>query len=73
MTKRVQIVPAYGRDYTSKAKVLEALNAGQDFKVADMSSQWDGMACNLENLREDGIEEVTIRYGKLMKVMTHKI
>lgn len=70
---RIQIVPTYGRDYKSKAAVKEALDANQDFRVADMSSQWDGKACNLEDLKRGGITEVTVRYGKLMKVAVFKI
>ncbi len=70
---RINIVPAYGRDYTSKAKVWEALEAGTDFRVADMSSRWDGMVCSLEDLRKEGITDVQVRYSKLGKVTTFKI
>lgn len=70
---RIQIIPAFGRDYKSKAAVLADLNEGKDFKVADMSSQWDGKSCNLEDLKREGITEVTVRYGKLMKVAVFKI
>lgn len=73
MTKRISIVTQYGRDYSSKAKVIEALNANEDFRVADMSSPWDGKACNLRDLKAEGIEEVTIRYGGLRKVTVVKI
>lgn len=32
----ITIVPAYGKDYKSKREVLEAWNAGTDFRIASI-------------------------------------
>lgn len=69
----VNIIPAYGYDYTSKAKVWQALESGVDFKVADASSQWNGKLASLAGLRREGVRSVQVRYGKLMKVTTFDI
>lgn len=69
----LSVVPAYGRDYKSKAAVLADLHGGKDFMVADMSSQWDGMPGNLEGFKREGITSLTVRYSKLMKVAVFKI
>ena len=63
----IGVYPAYGRDYKSKAAVLEAYNAGKDFIIADISSRWNGMAANKSDLKDEGV--VKIRYGKLAKVV----
>jgi len=64
----LSVVPAYGRDYKSKAAVIEALKSNEDFKISDMSSQWDGKPGNLTDFKREGITSLTVRYGKLMKV-----
>lgn len=69
----IMLVPAYGRDYKSKAAVLADFDAGKDFKVADMSSRWDGKPCNIRDLVREGIDIVTIRYQRLTKVMVINI
>ena len=63
----IGVYPAYGRDYKSKAAVLEAYNAGKDFIIADISSRWNGMAANKSDLAVEG--KVKIRYAKLAKVI----
>ena len=65
----LSVVPAYGRDYKSKAAVMEALTTGQDFKISDMSSRWDGKPGNLEDFKREGVTRLTVRYGNLLKVM----
>ena len=59
------LVPAYGRDYKSKAAILADLEAGKDFLA--VSYDRDGYI-NIEGLREHGIKSVNVRYGKLRKV-----
>ena len=62
------LTPAYGRDYTSKAKVLADLKAGKDFIINDIQSRWDGSYINLEQITEP----VMIRYQRLTKVFVYK-
>lgn len=56
-------IPAYGRDYKSKAEVTKAWDEGQDFLIQDMfSSGYINKA--------DKPSDVTlnVRYAKLRKV-----
>lgn len=56
------LVPAYGRDYTSKAAVAQDFYGNKDFLVAG------GSYTNRSDLAAMGYREVNIRYGKLRKV-----
>lgn len=60
------LVPAYGRDYKSKAAVLADFDADKDFSVADVFSS--GYATKSELIRQ-GIRHVNIRYARLTKVL----
>lgn len=62
--KRLNVIPSYGREYKSKAEVVADLEAEKDFTVADMSSRWDGMQCNRTDLRNEGVTDLQVRYGK---------
>lgn len=62
------IVPIEGRDYKSKAAVLEDFMADKDFVVQDMSSQWDGKRCNRTSLEKGGENRINVRYQGLRKV-----
>lgn len=66
------VVPAYGRDYTSKAKVLADFNANKDFRVCDMSSRYDGSMVNKQDLAGSGTT-VNVRYAKNTKVTPIKV
>jgi hypothetical protein len=63
MFDSITAVPAYGRDYKSKAAVLHAWHGGVDFRCTVsgryFSSRDDGM----------GKREVWVRYDKLRKTM----
>ncbi len=63
----ITAVPAYGRDYRSRAAVLADWNAGKDFRINDVSSADDGHYIN----KDDKPADVTlqIRYAQLTKVM----
>lgn len=65
---RLTLVPAYGRDYKSKAAVLEAWNAGKDFLICDMSSVWDGKPTNKSDCARMGVRTVNIRYNAFRSV-----
>jgi hypothetical protein len=69
----VNLVPAYGRDYKSKAAVQADLDADTDFMIADASSPWDGKPVNAAQLRESGETSVTIRYANLRKVAVFQL
>lgn len=62
------LVPAYGRDYTSKAKLEADLLAGKDFRICDISHPDNGRYVNLPQLVEAGIKSVTVRYKRLASV-----
>lgn len=64
----ITLTPAYGRDYTSKAKALEAFNSNQDFILNDIASPYDGKPCNKQDLKSAGEKQVMIRYKKLTQV-----
>jgi hypothetical protein len=70
MTTYLTAVPAYGRDYTSKAAVLADWNAGKDFRIQDMSSPDNGRVLN----KADKPADVTlnIRYKRLTMVAVIK-
>jgi hypothetical protein len=59
------IVPAYGRDYKSAAAAKADWEAGKDFRIADISSPYDGKYCS----KRDGLTNITIRYDKLQKIV----
>lgn len=73
MASRITVVPAYGRDYKSKAQVLADWDAGKDFLIQDMSSPWDGKYINKEDAQRGGIREVNVRYKQLRNVMVIKV
>lgn len=64
MGKRIGLIPAYGRDYKSKAAVLADLTAGKDFQICDMSNPWDGSYTSITDLGD--YDTVSIRYKRLM-------
>lgn len=61
------LIPAYGRDYKSKAAVQADMDAGKDFVVADFFHPADGKMANREDLLREGITAVMVRYkGKTL-------
>jgi len=67
-TKTITVIPAYGRDYKSKAAVLADYEAGKDFIIQDMFSGNDGRAVNKEDAVREGVQ-LKVRYAKLTKVV----
>lgn len=55
------LVPAYGRDYRSKAAVHAAWNANQDFLVTDWHSPYHGKPVNKSQIPSN--MTVRIRYA----------
>jgi len=65
----ISVYPAYGRDYKSKAEVIEAFNANKDFIVADAFHRYCGAACNKSDLVAGNEGKVKIRYKKLANIV----
>ena len=65
---RITLVPAYGRDYKSKKDLLADFDGGKDFKIQDISCQWDGSYAGKQELVDNGYKTVNIRYKKLANV-----
>lgn len=67
------LVPAYGRDYRSKAEVEADWNADKDFRIASVG-RWMGAYVNRRQLVESGdVQSVCIRYRKLGQVVVLKV
>jgi hypothetical protein len=63
------LVPAFGRDYKSGKSVQADWDANKDFIIQDISSTWDGRACNKEDIKNEGkYTSVKIRYDQLRKI-----
>lgn len=73
MTRRLGVVPSYGRDYKSKKAIEADLIADKDFTIADMASSYDGKQVNLTQLLEAGVQEVNVRYKQLTQVAVFNV
>lgn len=62
------LTPAYGRDYTSAAKVKADWEAGKDFIITDMFDKYDGKPVNKQDADRAGMQ-VMIRYSGLRKIV----
>lgn len=60
------VTPAYGRDYPSAAKAIEAWNEGKDFMAANLTRTYVSKQ-DLANYPHS-FTHVNIRYRKLQKV-----
>lgn len=67
----ITLTPAYGRDYTSQAKVRRDLAAGKDFiyNAPTPGDRWDGKPCNVSSLRDANVPAVQVRYHRLRRTM----
>jgi len=65
MSDMITLVPAYGRDYTSASYVYQAWKAGKDFRIADVSSQYNGKMCSIRDFPDT---TARIRYNKKQDV-----
>lgn len=54
------VIPAYGRDYKSKAAAIADWQAGKDFRIMP-----SGQYCSIR----DNIPDVWIRYAKQTKIV----
>jgi hypothetical protein len=67
------LVPAFGRDYKSKAEVQRDLDANKDFIIQSYGHPYDGKPANASSLRAAGVKTVNIRYKRLTAVGVFKI
>jgi hypothetical protein len=58
----INLVPAYGRDYTTPAAVLSDWTAGLDFLIADIGSRWNGKYTSSRDWTD---QSVRIRFNRL--------
>lgn len=65
--KYIGMSPAYGRDYKSKAEVLEAVKANKDFSINDFGPNM-GQVANRESFKDETPVCLKIRYKKNTQV-----
>jgi len=63
------LLPAYGRDYKSKAAIAADLNADKDFMISSLNPS----LINRTQLLEMGVASVVVRYGNQRKVTSLKL
>lgn len=68
MPMSIECVPAYGRDYKTKAEVLAAFEAGKDFQIAELG--YGGRYVNKED--KPAGTPLCVRYDQLRKVVVIK-
>ena len=61
----LHVIPAYGRDYKSKAAVIADWASGKDFRIADMSSPNDGAYVNVADYPKGQLQ---VRFARMTKV-----
>jgi hypothetical protein len=71
--RSITISPAYGRDYTSKAKALADWDANKDFVIQDMRLSGYVSKSQVPDLIRDGITKVLLRYNKMHMVVLLKL
>jgi len=61
---RITVVPAYGRDYESRAEVEQAVLVDQkDFLIRDVSCRWNGAYVSARDLQSGDV--LNVRYNRL--------
>jgi hypothetical protein len=63
------LLPAYGRDYKRKADIASDLNANKDFYISGISPA----LINKEQLINEGMKTVVVRYNNQSKVTSLKL
>lgn len=72
MYNSLTLIPAYGRDYKSKAQVLADYNNDKDFMVCDYLGK--SAYINKSDLEKiEGITHLHFRYQRLTKVLVLKL
>ena len=73
MSRTITIGPAYGRDYTSKAKALADWDANKDFMIHDLFTGGYVIKSQVPDLLRNGITKVLLRYNKMHMVVLLKL
>ena len=73
MSKYLGVVPAYGRDYKSKAAVLKDWEDGKDFIISDVMHRDCGRYINWEDARRMGPMIISARYDKKRKTCVFEV
>jgi hypothetical protein len=71
--RSITISPAYGRDYTSKAKALADWDANKDFVIQDIRLNGYVSKSQVPDLIRDGISKIMLRYNKMHMVVLLKL
>lgn len=71
--KTITAVPAYGRDYTSKQKVLNDFLSNKDFNGVGLFNIGYFNYSQIDQLKADGFTGIEFRYSKMTKVFIYKI
>jgi nitrous oxide reductase len=72
MKNSITVIPAYGRDYKSKAQIQKDWDEGKDFLINDIISPHDGRYINKQDASNSGLCEIRVRYSNLRKVTVIK-
>jgi len=71
--RSITISPAYGRDYTSKAKALADWDSNKDFIIQDIRLSGYVSKSQVPDLIRDGISKIMLRYNKMHMVVLLKL
>jgi hypothetical protein len=71
--RSITISPAYGRDYTSKAKALADWDANKDFVIQDIRLSGYVSKSQVPDLIRDGISKIMLRYNNMHMVVLLKL
>lgn len=71
--RSITISPAYGRDYTSKAKALADWDSNKDFVIQDIRLSGYVSKSQVPDLIRDGINKIMLRYNKMHMVVLLKL
>lgn len=63
-----QLIPAYGRDYTTAKAALADWKSGKDFIIQDISDRYDGKPANCESYPAG--TKVMLRYCRKTKIVS---
>lgn len=73
MNRTITIGPAFGRDYTSKAKALADWDANKDFVIHDLFTSGYVNKAQTPDLLRNGITAVQLRYNNMRAVVILKL
>lgn len=67
------LIPAYGRDYKSKAEVVSAFIAGKDFEAVSIGSAGYIGYEEVKDMAKSGEQHLNIRYKKQTQVAVLRV